>query len=338
MRAVLAMERWECLEYTASVDTGAAELFLVYPGTMRVNSNTLTDKLEAVGLTSVTVQTFGNDGNRLAGASIQRIRMLAARDQHEYALHGAHDGALERKVKQLQDDDAKAAARELDEKTQKAQQKSLQDIEVIKAKVIVCPSKDDMDKKFETVYNGFAAVEGNNERILQVLETSTAKIDDEVYSIAVKCADTHGVITDVAGAIRVLQLQERTVDALNKTIKAQTDANNRLRNEKGLGTRTINLLEARINMMEADFAQDKADLTAEKDAAVVKQNELAIENEALVAKNMALTAEKDEIMKEFIEQARESRETIKLLKSAAWAQECLQAHKRARPNDDAQTP
>ena len=342
MQAVLKIERWDSLEYVASVETGACEMFLDYP--QRVHSNTnMIPNLTKAGLSSIMFQTFGKDGNRSAGAAIRRIRMLAARDHYEHQQYGAHDAALESMVESMPEvgeAEEEMTGREFDDKTTATIKASVQDLQSKQTQLK--EGVDGLHEKFESISGGFATAGVNGERILQVLETSTAKIDDDVSSIAAQCADMQGAVVGVADTISTLQLYAQTVAEQKETIAKQKKDNDRLRNEKGNVTHDNNILQAEIvkltniNKRECKKYEEKiAAMDADKDIIEEENETLKATIATLETEKKTLDEEHRALVAELVAQLRESRRVMSLLVASEWSQDLLQAHKRARPNDDA---
>ena len=93
---VRSMRTWHCSEFFLDLAQGVCSLYLNLPKGVQLNTNTLTDDLELLGLGSITIETFPNDDNKTAAAAIFRMRNIIKKGDYLTGANGEHDKSLMR--------------------------------------------------------------------------------------------------------------------------------------------------------------------------------------------------------------------------------------------------
>ena len=86
------------MEYILDMAQGVCALYLELEQGAQLNTNTLTDDLERLGLGSVSVDTFPNDDNKSAAAAIFRMRNIAKKSNYVTGTLGPHADSLMRNL------------------------------------------------------------------------------------------------------------------------------------------------------------------------------------------------------------------------------------------------
>ena len=93
---VRSTRTWHCSEFFLDLAQGVCSLYLNLPKGVQLNTNTLTDDLELLGLGSITIETFPNDDNKTAAAAIFRMRNIIKKGDYLTGANGEHDKSLMR--------------------------------------------------------------------------------------------------------------------------------------------------------------------------------------------------------------------------------------------------
>ena len=92
---VYALYEWKTVEYFLDIAQGVCAFYLELPHGRQVNTNTLKDGLEGLGLGSITMDTFPKDGNKTAAAALFRMRNIAkTKGNFMMGMDGEHDPTL----------------------------------------------------------------------------------------------------------------------------------------------------------------------------------------------------------------------------------------------------
>ena len=97
--AVRGLHAWSTMEFHLDHVQGVCAIYLELPTGAQLNTNTLTDALERLGLGSITWDTFPNDDNKVASAAIFRMRQVCEKDNYVTGTYGIHAASLKRHLK-----------------------------------------------------------------------------------------------------------------------------------------------------------------------------------------------------------------------------------------------
>ena len=232
---VYELHAWRRAESFLDNTQGVCTFFLEVPQTAtQLNTNTLTDKLEALGLSSIVIETFPGDHNKTAAAAVFRMRNIILRSDGEWRQCGEHDKTL---MRHLLTEQASAMGigssggggasfmsdAEFDSKTQAGFAASLKDLRSasdnigtvandIRTDMLRKPDLDDVRDSVDTAAAGIRDVVGD---VRQAVVSSTADMLRR---------------PDIAALEASISINQKTIDEFQLTIhnlqrNAKLDAN-----------------------------------------------------------------------------------------------------------------
>ena len=96
--AVRGLHAWSTMEFHLDHVQGVCAIYLELPTGAQLNTNTLTDALERLGLGSITWDTFPNDDNKVAAAAVFRMRNVIKKSNYLTGSYGKHADSLMRNL------------------------------------------------------------------------------------------------------------------------------------------------------------------------------------------------------------------------------------------------